>query len=90
MLHRNTETVPAASWAKIRMVADNPGVWVFHCHIEWHVAAGLSLYFFEATDMVEVNIPSDFENLSPASILSPSAWVVVVVGWYVYANVWRK
>ncbi|KAJ3321863.1 ferroxidase fet3 [Blyttiomyces sp. JEL0837] len=25
----------------IRFVADNPGVFPFHCHIEWHIAAGL-------------------------------------------------
>ena len=25
----------------MRFRADNPGVWLFHCHIEWHVDSGL-------------------------------------------------
>ncbi|KAJ3021920.1 UNVERIFIED_CONTAM: hypothetical protein HDU68_009405 [Siphonaria sp. JEL0065] len=32
----------------IRFVADNPGVWLFHCHIEWHIAAGLVMTFVES------------------------------------------
>ena len=31
----------------LRFVADNPGVWLFHCHIEWHVASGLTATFVE-------------------------------------------
>lgn len=29
-------------------VADFSGVWLFHCHIEWHVASGLIATFVEA------------------------------------------
>ncbi|KAL8730243.1 MAG: hypothetical protein Q9166_004220 [cf. Caloplaca sp. 2 TL-2023] len=25
----------------LRFKADNPGIWLFHCHIEWHVSSGL-------------------------------------------------
>ncbi|KAK5094095.1 hypothetical protein LTS08_008724 [Lithohypha guttulata] len=32
----------------IRFRSDNPGVWLFHCHIEWHVDSGLILTFVEA------------------------------------------
>jgi len=31
---RDTVTAPAGSWVVIRFVADNPGIWAFHCHIE--------------------------------------------------------
>ena len=35
-VRRDVVSVPAQGWAKIRFVADNPGVWVTHCHIgEW-------------------------------------------------------
>ena len=34
-------------WAKIRFIADNPGVWINHCHIDWHMAAGLINIFIE-------------------------------------------
>ncbi|KAF9870500.1 multicopper oxidase [Colletotrichum karsti] len=32
----------------LRFKADNPGVWLFHCHIEWHVTSGLMATFVEA------------------------------------------
>ncbi len=31
----------------LRFKADNPGVWLFHCHIEWHVVSGLLATFIE-------------------------------------------
>ncbi|KAF4306098.1 iron transport multicopper oxidase fet3 [Botryosphaeria dothidea] len=32
----------------IRFKADNPGVWLFHCHIEWHMDSGLAATMIEA------------------------------------------
>jgi iron transport multicopper oxidase len=32
----------------LRFRADNPGVWLFHCHIEWHVDQGLIATMIEA------------------------------------------
>ena len=37
-VRRDVVSLPPNGWAKIRFVADNPGVWLFHCHIEWCVA----------------------------------------------------
>jgi len=34
-------------WTVIAFLTDNPGVWLFHCHIGWHVGGGLSLQFLE-------------------------------------------
>ncbi|CAG8634644.1 14322_t:CDS:2, partial [Racocetra persica] len=33
-IERDTTTIPADGWTILRFVADNPGVWGFHCHIE--------------------------------------------------------
>lgn len=33
-LRRDTTVVPGRGHAVLRFVADNPGVWLFHCHIE--------------------------------------------------------
>ena len=33
-VRRDVVSVPPNGWAKIRFVADNPGVWLLHCHIE--------------------------------------------------------
>lgn len=40
---RNTVAVPMGGWAAIRFVADNPGVWFIHCHLEEHTSWGLAL-----------------------------------------------
>ncbi|KAM0064124.1 putative laccase [Helianthus debilis subsp. tardiflorus] len=42
---RNTIDVPVGGWAAIRFVADNPGVWLMHCHIDTHLAWGFGMAF---------------------------------------------
>ncbi|KAJ0046403.1 hypothetical protein Pint_06594 [Pistacia integerrima] len=42
---RNTIGVPVGGWAVIRFVADNPGVWIMHCHLDVHIAWGLAMAF---------------------------------------------
>ncbi|KAL2238365.1 UNVERIFIED_CONTAM: Laccase-3 [Sesamum indicum] len=42
---RNTIDVPVGGWVVIRFVADNPGVWLFHCHIDSHLTWGLGMSF---------------------------------------------
>ncbi|KAK1836278.1 putative iron transport multicopper oxidase FET3 [Podospora conica] len=39
---RDTLMVNGQSYAVLRFVARNPGVYLFHCHIEWHVEMGLT------------------------------------------------
>ena len=34
-VRRDVVSVPAEGWARVRFVADNPGVFLVHCHIEW-------------------------------------------------------
>jgi hypothetical protein len=37
---------------------DNPGVWPFHCHIAWHVSAGLYVSILERPeDIKKMDIP---------------------------------
>ena len=38
---RDTILVPPKSTIKIVFDADNPGVWAYHCHIVYHLAAGM-------------------------------------------------
>ncbi|GLT79186.1 hypothetical protein SLA2020_506830 [Shorea laevis] len=40
---RNTVGVPAGGWVAIRFLADNPGVWFMHCHLEVHTSWGLKM-----------------------------------------------
>ncbi|KAI8986650.1 Fet3 protein [Trametes punicea] len=47
-MRRDTVQVPSMNSVTLRVVADNPGVWFFHCHIEWHLEVGLAVTFVEA------------------------------------------
>ncbi|KAK8536188.1 hypothetical protein V6N13_009564 [Hibiscus sabdariffa] len=42
-VERNTIGVPSGGWVAIRFVADNPGVWFMHCHLEVHTSWGLKM-----------------------------------------------
>ncbi|CAM6004310.1 unnamed protein product [Sphagnum balticum] len=44
---RNTVAVFPYGWVAIRFVANNPGVWPFHCHIESHFYMGMGVIFAE-------------------------------------------
>lgn len=46
-LRRDTFTVPAESHVVIRFRADNAGLWVLHCHVGWHLEAGMLVSFLE-------------------------------------------
>lgn len=49
-IKRDTATVEAFGWTLLRVVADNPGVWAFHCHVSWHMEAGLMMAFWMRRD----------------------------------------
>ncbi|KAK2575713.1 hypothetical protein KPH14_012102 [Odynerus spinipes] len=42
---KDTVTVPDGGYTVLRFYADNPGYWLFHCHIEFHAEIGMSLIF---------------------------------------------
>ncbi|KAG1852027.1 laccase [Suillus tomentosus] len=46
----------------IRFITDNPGPWLLHCHIDWHLSAGLAIVFAEAPEDVAASQP--FNNAS--------------------------
>jgi iron transport multicopper oxidase len=60
---RDTLTVHANSFSVIRFKATNPGVFLFHCHIEWHVEMGLTATIIEAPDRLKgLTFPDDHIN----------------------------
>lgn len=44
-LERDTVWVPKGEWVNLRFIADNPGLWLFHCHIPWHSVIGMQGVF---------------------------------------------
>lgn len=58
-VRRDVTMLPAKGWLVIAFKLDNPGAWLMHCHIAWHVSGGLSVDFLERV--------SDYRNaMSPA------------------------
>ncbi|OAY62614.1 Laccase-3 [Ananas comosus] len=51
---RNTVGVPVNGWAVIRFVANNPGVWLVHCHLEVHITWGLAMAFLVENGLGEL------------------------------------
>ncbi|XWS53245.1 hypothetical protein CRYUN_Cryun11dG0141100 [Craigia yunnanensis] len=49
---RNTVVIFPYGWTAFRFVADNPGVWAFHCHIEPHLHMGMGVVFAEGVHRV--------------------------------------
>lgn len=49
-VRRDTIMVQNHGHTVLRFRADNPGVWLLHCHIEWHVEAGLMATIIEAPE----------------------------------------
>jgi iron transport multicopper oxidase len=47
-MRRDTVVLNRNGYLVFRFAADNPGVWLFHCHIEWHMSQGLIATMVEA------------------------------------------
>lgn len=52
-MKRDTVYVRPQSNMVMRFTADNPGVWFFHCHIEWHLEQGLAIVLIEAPEELQ-------------------------------------
>nr|AAN17506.1 laccase 1 [Manduca sexta] len=57
---KDTVTVPDGGYTVIRFKADNPGYWLFHCHIEFHVEVGMALVFKVGEHKDMAPLPRDF------------------------------
>ncbi|KAG7296596.1 hypothetical protein JYU34_020406 [Plutella xylostella] len=57
---KDTVTVPDGGYTVLRFKADNPGYWLFHCHIEFHVEVGMALVFKVGEHNQMPPIPPEF------------------------------
>lgn len=59
-IRRDVFTLPACTfnatngcldrgYVVLRLQTDNPGTWILHCHIEWHLETGMAMLFIEDT-----------------------------------------
>ncbi|CAH0553403.1 unnamed protein product, partial [Brassicogethes aeneus] len=57
---KDTITVPDGGYTIIRFKADNPGYWLFHCHIEFHVELGMALVLKVGENKDMAPVPKNF------------------------------
>ena len=55
----NTYGIPNGGWLAIQWVANNPGVWLMHCHFERHTVWGMEMAF------ITRNGKSSYQRLPP-------------------------
>ena len=68
-MRRDTASVEAYGWTMLRVTADNPGAWAFHCHVAWHSEAGLAMQLVTRTDrMAEMALPTQNSELCAAPV----------------------
>lgn len=53
---KDTVTVPVGGYTIIRFLTNNPGTWLFHCHLEFHSEIGMAF-------MVRVGQTKDLPSL---------------------------
>lgn len=52
-MRRDTVAITGGGSVTLRFIADNPGAWLFHCHIEWHLESGLAVQFITAPLLIQ-------------------------------------
>ncbi|KEF57808.1 uncharacterized protein A1O9_05728 [Exophiala aquamarina CBS 119918] len=61
---RDVAMLPASGYLVIAFITDNPGAWLMHCHIAWHIGLGLGAQFLEEPDKIPgLGIGPDFEQV---------------------------
>lgn len=55
---RDVALLPGGGWLVIAYPTDNPGAWLMHCHIAFHVAMGLSVQFLEKRAQIPLPAPN--------------------------------
>jgi iron transport multicopper oxidase len=70
-MRRDTFMVRPVSNFVLRFRADNPGIWLYHCHIEWHTAVGLIATLVEAPlDLQQsLTVPEDHFKVCQAQAI---------------------
>lgn len=73
---RDTAVVHANGFIVLRFEALNPGVWFFHCHVDWHLEQGLAITLVEAP----LEIQKDQKPIDDSHFAACSAGHVSTVG----------
>ncbi|KAF2157303.1 multicopper oxidase [Myriangium duriaei CBS 260.36] len=59
---RDTTILPSTGWLAVAFMANNPGAWLMHCHIAWHISEGLGVQFLEAKNQIVLPPSGSFNS----------------------------
>ena len=80
---RDTALLPASGHLVLAFKTDNPGAWILHCHIGWHLEQGFALQFVEQEDkiksLLEENWSADGKNLDENCAAWDEYWETCVI-----------
>jgi hypothetical protein len=79
---RDTITVLEGSYIVLRFADRNPGLWMMHCHIDWHMAAGLAMVLYERDTSSSAS--SSSQSAGATSTLSSAAIGGIIAGGLVF------
>lgn len=67
-VRRDTIKIESGGFRLIRFRVDNPGAWIFHCHIDWHLETGLAVIMVAAPDVAQkrMTLPQAFIDVCEA------------------------
>ncbi|KUL88246.1 hypothetical protein ZTR_05057 [Talaromyces verruculosus] len=79
-MYRDTADIPASGWLAIRFVTDNPGAWLMHCHMQYHLLSGFALVFVEgANELQGVVEATNSTNTPPLPSITTTSTVCAVL-----------
>jgi len=58
---KDTLNIPQGGYFITRIVADNPGLWFMHCHIEVHVESGMAMVIAEPQNLPLLEYPPELQ-----------------------------
>ncbi|KAI9816737.1 MAG: hypothetical protein M1826_001735 [Phylliscum demangeonii] len=81
-MRRDTACINPMGFMVLRYTADNPGIWLFHCHIEWHILQGLTATILEAPELLNglLTIPQDQRDICAAAGIDISPYSIAAFG----------
>nr|XP_039255938.1 laccase-like [Styela clava] len=90
---KDTVIVPDGGYTVVRFLADNPGIWFFHCHLLFHAQAGMELAFKVGDPEDWVKPPNDFPKCGPwtekmssaaTNLTSSSIFIVLLIHFFLF------
>ena len=66
-IRKDTISIARRAWAVIRIRNDNPGFWLFHCHMEQHIPAGM-MTVFNMLPSLQPKIPRNVPTEGPCPV----------------------